>query len=137
MYHHLQNLSISYAKTLRKWHQNVQSHWQTIRQSNPSVFTPEWHRMWTFYLVSCMVAFEAKKLYLTQFVLTKKALMEMSYLPAPNDGTVRMEGASWCVRRRNVYDEYRTIHPSMDAHAPSDSVEGPAIACSVSTMACS
>ncbi len=81
-----------------KWHQNVQSHWQTIRRSNPSVFTPEWHRMWTFYLLSCMVAFEAKKLYLTQSVLTKKAFDGMVVFPS----TQRRNGRATTQRLRRV-----------------------------------
>lgn len=66
MYHHIQNLSISYAKTLNEWYCNFKSNWNNIHKSNPSFFTKE------FYLLSTMVSFELKNLYLSQFVLTKK-----------------------------------------------------------------
>ena len=72
MYHHIQNLSISYAKTLKSWYNNFKSNWNKIRKSKPSFFTQEFYNMWEFYLLSCMVLFETKKMYLTQLVLTKK-----------------------------------------------------------------
>lgn len=72
MYHHVQNLSISYAKTLDAWYNNFISNWDKIRKTNPDLFTDEFYRMWEFYLISCMVQFEKKKLQLTQFVFTKK-----------------------------------------------------------------
>lgn len=72
MYHHIQNLSISYAKTLNEWYCNFKSNWNKIRKSNPSFFTKEFYNMWEFYLLSCMVNFEVKSLQLAQFVLTKK-----------------------------------------------------------------
>jgi cyclopropane-fatty-acyl-phospholipid synthase len=71
MYHHIQNLSISYAKTLNKWYKNFKSNWKTIRKSNPTFFTQKFYNMWEYYLLSCMVLFEKKQLYLSQFVLTK------------------------------------------------------------------
>jgi cyclopropane-fatty-acyl-phospholipid synthase len=72
MYHHIQNLSISYAKTLDAWYNNFTSNWNEIKKSNPDFFTDEFYRMWEFYLLSCMVAFEKKNIQLTQFVFTKK-----------------------------------------------------------------
>lgn len=72
MYHHIQNLSISYAKTLNEWYNNFKSNWNKIHKSNQLFFTQEFYNMWEYYLLSCMVLFEKKQLYLTQFVLTKK-----------------------------------------------------------------
>lgn len=72
MYHHIQNLSISYAKTLDAWYNNFTSNWNKIKKTNPDFFTDEFYRMWEFYLLSCMVQFEKKNLQLTQFVFTKK-----------------------------------------------------------------
>lgn len=72
MYHHIQNLSISYVKTLKEWYRNFKLNWNLIRKSNPSFFTQEFYNMWEFYLLCSMVSFEVKSLYLTQFVLTKK-----------------------------------------------------------------
>ena len=72
MYHHVQNLSISYAKTLDAWYNNFTSNWNKIKKTNPDFFTDEFYKMWEFYLLSCMVSFEKKDLQLTQFVFTKK-----------------------------------------------------------------
>ena len=72
MYHHVQNLSISYAKTLDAWYNNFTSNWNKIKKTNPDFFTDEFYRMWEFYLVCSMVSFEKKGLQLTQFVFTKK-----------------------------------------------------------------
>ena len=77
IYHHIQNLSISYAKTLKKWYHNFKSNWNKIRESNLLFFTQEFYNMWEFYLLSSMVAFEIKWLYLTQIVLTKKIYDQM------------------------------------------------------------
>lgn len=72
MYHHTQNLSTSYAKTLNAWYKNFTSNWDKIRKSNPKFFTDEFNKMWEFYLISFMVQFEKKNMQLTQFVFTKK-----------------------------------------------------------------
>ena len=72
MYHHVQNLSISYAKTLYAWYNNFTLNWNKIKKTNPDFFTDEFYRMWEFYLLCSMVSFEKKGLQLTQFVFTKK-----------------------------------------------------------------
>lgn len=72
MYHHIQNLSISYAKTLDAWYNNFTLNWNKIKKTNPDFFTDEFYRMWEFYLLSMMVSFEKKVMQLTQFVFTKK-----------------------------------------------------------------
>jgi cyclopropane-fatty-acyl-phospholipid synthase len=72
MYHHIQNLSISYAKTLNEWYNNFKSNWIKIHKSNPIFFTQEFYNMWEYYLKCCMVLFELKKMFLSQFVLTKR-----------------------------------------------------------------
>ena len=72
MYHHVQNLSISYAKTLDAWYNNFTSNWNKIKKTNPDFFTDEFYKMWEFYLLCSMVSFEKKDLQLTQFVFTKK-----------------------------------------------------------------
>jgi cyclopropane-fatty-acyl-phospholipid synthase len=73
MYHHIQNLSVSYAKTLEAWYNNFRSNWAKIQQSDTVFFTREFYNMWEYYLLSCMVIFEVKQLYLVQFVLTKRS----------------------------------------------------------------
>jgi cyclopropane-fatty-acyl-phospholipid synthase len=72
MYHHIQNLSISYTKTLDAWQSNFNANWEQIRSSNEAFFTDTFFRMWNFYLSSFSSAFNNKKLYLSQFVITKK-----------------------------------------------------------------
>jgi cyclopropane-fatty-acyl-phospholipid synthase len=73
MYHHIQNLSISYAKTLKQWHNNFVEHWDTIKKSNPSFFTEKFYKMWEFYLLSSMIMFEIKHIQLSQYVFTKRS----------------------------------------------------------------
>ena len=72
MYHHIQNLSISYAKTLKEWYNNFTFNWKQIKKTNPEFFTKKFYKMWEFYLLSCMVLFEKKQMQLSQFVFTKK-----------------------------------------------------------------
>jgi cyclopropane-fatty-acyl-phospholipid synthase len=71
MYHHIQNLSISYAKTLNAWYNNFILNWDKIRETNTNFFTDEFYRMWEYYLIMCMVLFEKKQMQLTQFIITK------------------------------------------------------------------
>lgn len=72
VHHHSQNISASYVKTLRHWHDNIKSNWETIRMSDPKYFTSSTYNMWEFYLLGCMVAFEIGKVEDWQFVLTKR-----------------------------------------------------------------
>jgi cyclopropane-fatty-acyl-phospholipid synthase len=77
MYHHIQNLSISYAKTLQQWYNNFVANWDTIKKSNPSFFTEKFYKLWEFYLLSSMVSFELKNLQLSQYVFTKRSYPDM------------------------------------------------------------
>ena len=72
MYHHIQNLSISYAKTLQEWYNNFVSNWKKIKSSNPSFFTNKFYKMWELYLISCILLFETKQMQLNQYVFTKQ-----------------------------------------------------------------
>jgi len=72
MFHHIQNLSTSYAKTLSSWYNNFITNWSEIQKTNTEFFTIKFYKMWEFYLLSCMVEFEEKNLQLTQYVFTKK-----------------------------------------------------------------
>jgi cyclopropane-fatty-acyl-phospholipid synthase len=80
MYHHIQNLSISYAKTLKAWDENFIKHWKYIQSSDPVFFTPSFYNMWRLYLMTAMVAFELKQIQLTQYVLTKMSYPRMYVL---------------------------------------------------------
>jgi cyclopropane-fatty-acyl-phospholipid synthase len=77
MYHHMQNLSISYVKTLQAWYDNFVLNWKTIQESNPTFFTQKFYNMWEFYLLSCVISFEKKKLQLSQYVFTKRKYNDM------------------------------------------------------------
>ena len=77
MYHHIQNLSISYAKTLQQWYNNFVENWDTIQKSNPSFFTEKFYKMWEFYLLSSMIMFEVKHIQLSQYVFTKRSYPDM------------------------------------------------------------
>ena len=63
MYHHIQNLSISYAKTLQQWYNNFVENWDTIKKSNPSFFTEKFYKMWEFYLLSFYKTFVSRYVY--------------------------------------------------------------------------
>ena len=77
MYHHVQNLSISYAKTLQAWYNNFVLHWPAIQAANPTFFTQSFYNMWEFYLLCCVISFETKQLQLSQYVFTKKTYKDM------------------------------------------------------------
>ena len=77
MCHHMQNLSISYAKTLQEWYKNFVKSWNIIQKSNPEFFTPIFYKMWELYLITSIINFEHKILQLNQFVITKNEFKEM------------------------------------------------------------
>jgi cyclopropane-fatty-acyl-phospholipid synthase len=61
----MQNLGLSYAKTLRCWRNNI-GNWKDLdRYSN------RFRKMWNFYLLSFPVRFEARDICLWQLVYTK------------------------------------------------------------------
>ena len=63
-----QNFGQSYAKTLRAWRDNV-GDWSGLDLDK---YDTKFRRMWDFYLLGCATAFQQKRIYLWQFVYTKK-----------------------------------------------------------------
>jgi len=61
------NLGPDYAKTLRAWRQNFVIHWPSFREE----YGEEFYRMWDYYLLSFVGAFEARFMQLWQIVLSK------------------------------------------------------------------
>lgn len=61
------NLGSDYARTLRAWHQNFVIHWPSFRDE----YGDEFYRMWEYYLLSFVGAFEARFIQIWQIVLSK------------------------------------------------------------------
>jgi cyclopropane-fatty-acyl-phospholipid synthase len=64
----MQNFGMSYAKTLRAWRKNI-GNWETLDK-----YDSTFRRMWDFYLYGCAASFQLRKIYLWQFVFTKKGV---------------------------------------------------------------
>ena len=61
----VQNIGLSYAKTLRNWNKNI-GNWEGLNNYNN-----KFRRMWHFYLIGCAANFQYKEICLYQFVFTK------------------------------------------------------------------
>lgn len=61
------NFGADYDKTLMAWYSNVERHWESLKRP----FDDRFHRMWTYYLLSCAGSFRARKNQLWQVVLSK------------------------------------------------------------------
>lgn len=64
------NFGADYDKTLMAWHENFAASWNEIEKH----YDERFHRMWTYYLLSCAGAFRARKMQLWQVVLSKKGV---------------------------------------------------------------
>jgi len=62
----LQNIGLSYAKTLRAWHKNI-GDWSGLERYNN-----KFRRLWKFYLLSCAASFQIRNSSLWQIVYTKR-----------------------------------------------------------------
>lgn len=62
-----QNFGAYYDRTLMAWHANFNRHWDTLKAN----YSPEFYRMWNYYLLSCAASFRARKNQLWQIVLSK------------------------------------------------------------------
>jgi cyclopropane-fatty-acyl-phospholipid synthase len=61
-----QNMGLSYAKTLRAWHNNI-GDWSGLENYND-----RFRRMWNFYLLGCAANFQNRGICLWQIVYTKR-----------------------------------------------------------------
>jgi cyclopropane-fatty-acyl-phospholipid synthase len=59
-----------YDKTLVAWHRNFEGSWDILKSNRDERF----HRMWSYYLLSCAGSFRARKNQLWQIVLSKEGV---------------------------------------------------------------
>jgi cyclopropane-fatty-acyl-phospholipid synthase len=62
----LHNFGADYDRTLMSWHANVEAAWPRFAEQLGERF----HRMWSYYLLSCAGAFRARDIQLWQWVLS-------------------------------------------------------------------
>ena len=67
----LHNFGADYDKTLMAWHANFEQAWPRFSAQLGERF----HRMWSYYLLSCAGAFRARDLQLWQWVLSKQGVL--------------------------------------------------------------
>ncbi len=60
------NFGAYYDKTLMAWHKNAEAHWNEFKEQ----YGERFHRMWTYYLLSCAGSFRARTIQLWQLVLS-------------------------------------------------------------------
>ncbi|MEK9155187.1 MAG: cyclopropane fatty acyl phospholipid synthase [Patescibacteria group bacterium] len=60
------NFSADYDKTLMAWYANVEAHWNDLKGQ----YNGRFHRMWTYYLLSCAGSFRARQNQLWQIVFS-------------------------------------------------------------------
>ena len=65
------NFGAYYDNTLMGWHQNIEENWDTLKDT----YNERFHRMWTYYLLSCAGAFRSRNTQLWQIVLSKKGVV--------------------------------------------------------------
>jgi len=72
----VQNFGLDYDKTLMCWYHNYMQFYEKLRAGENIVtnfeITNEFHRMWTYYLLSCAGNFRARKIQLYQVVFSNK-----------------------------------------------------------------
>lgn len=64
------NFGADYDQTLMAWHANVERHWGELGKR----YDDRFHRMWTYYLLSCAGNFRARGAQLWQIVLSKNGV---------------------------------------------------------------
>ena len=64
------NFGPDYDKTLMAWFDNFNKNWDSLQAD----YSPQFYRMWKYYLLSCAGAFRARKIQLWQVVLSKEGI---------------------------------------------------------------
>jgi cyclopropane-fatty-acyl-phospholipid synthase len=64
------NFSADYDTTLMAWHANVEARWDTLKGR----YDERFHRMWSYYLLSCAGSFRARMNQLWQIVFSKNGV---------------------------------------------------------------
>ena len=62
----VENFGADYDPTLMAWHRNFKANWHRHRER----YSPQFERMWSYYLRSCAGAFRARNIQLWQLVLS-------------------------------------------------------------------
>lgn len=75
----LHNFGADYDTTLMAWYANVQAAWPRFQERLGERF----HRMWSYYLLSCAGAFRARDIQLWQWVLSKQGVIGGYQRPEP------------------------------------------------------
>jgi cyclopropane-fatty-acyl-phospholipid synthase len=65
------NFGTHYDKTLMAWFKNFDSNWPSLKEN----YSPEFYRMWKFYLLSSAGSFRAREIQLWQVVLVKNGVL--------------------------------------------------------------
>lgn len=73
------NFGMDYARTLSAWHDNFVAHWSEFE----SQFDDKFYRMWKYYLLCFVGAFNARHMQLWQLVLTKPTRKKMYHSIRP------------------------------------------------------
>lgn len=71
----VQNFGPDYAKTLKAWDANFQSHWAELKDR----YDDRFYRMWRYYLNLCAGAFRARNIQLWQWVMSKPGQRSQAY----------------------------------------------------------
>jgi cyclopropane-fatty-acyl-phospholipid synthase len=64
------NFGMDYNKTLMIWHRNFVKGWPKIKHQ----YSPEFFRLWNYYLLFCAATFRARNNHLWQIVLAKEGI---------------------------------------------------------------
>lgn len=64
------NFGPYYDRTLMAWYHNVEANWSELSKR----YDERFHRMWSFYLLSCAGMFRARSIHLWQIVLSKEGI---------------------------------------------------------------
>ncbi|CAK0834174.1 unnamed protein product, partial [Prorocentrum cordatum] len=106
-----QNFGHDYSKTLAAWHVNSLEFFK----QKPEAYTPEFQRMWHYYLKMCEALFELRINQLWHFVLSPRRLAKAGYL-AESEGKEREPPLK--------YDMDKDDLPSPTAHGAEECTLG-------------
>lgn len=65
------NIGGNYDPTFMHWYRNFAANWESLKNS----YDERFHRMWTYYLLSCAGSFRARRNQVWQIVLSPKGVM--------------------------------------------------------------
>lgn len=89
--HHLEDVGIHYALTLRRWRQAFHANLERVRALG---FDERFVRMWDYYLATCEAAFETRTLGNLQLVLARDVNGALPGIPSALAGTDAEEAAA-------------------------------------------